>query len=478
MAVAPTRAPARRARGLPRFALAIASALLTLCAAEAALRFASRSFVDALLASRRGDAAPDARTVLCVGDSYTFGLYYRPEEAYPGRLEQLLRAGDPAAPGDGARWRVENSGIPAQNLAQVAARLPEQLARLRPAAVVILAGFNDRWNFAAPGAADADEAGGLRAWLAELVLVKFARLALANAGASDEGAAPLDGRTRFRHFAMDRIEVAGEDGGAAIAIEKGETRLVDEAHYAAVVERLRGVVAQVEAAGAVPVLCSYPSPERHYEPPSRAAAVVAAERKVPFVDLRAAFASELERHRYDELLIPGDRHPTDRGYWRMALLVGQALSDRGTWTPQPEFAAALRAAPANGYDIGTLPEQLYPVTMARAPAAESSAPPHRFELTGPPAAHWKIVLSTSDAPPQQFGSIELAMAADALFARSADDERCEGQFDADGRALFTLPADYAASARFIALAVLHDLLVGAEDLQVRGIAGPQPLPPP
>ncbi|MBM4015690.1 MAG: hypothetical protein FJ293_12105 [Planctomycetes bacterium] len=478
MAVAPTRTPARRARGLPRLALAAASALLTLCAAEAALRLASRNFVDALLASRRGDAAPDARTVLCVGDSYTFGLYYRPEEAYPGRLEQLLRAGDPAPPGRGARWRVENSGIPAQNLAQVAARLPEQLARLRPAAVVILAGFNDRWNFATPGDAATDEALGVRAWLADLVLAKFARLALANASAEGEGAAPLDGRTRFRHFGVDRIEVAGEDGAAAIAIERGETRLVDDAHHAAVVERLRGVVAQVEAAGAVPVLCSYPSPERHYEPPSRAAADVAAERRVPFVDLRAAFAKELEHHRYEELLIPGDRHPTDRGYWRMALLVAQALVERGTWTAQPEFAAALRAAPANGYALAALPEQLYPVTIAGATAAGSTASPLRFELTGPPAAHWKIVLSTSTAPPQQFGSIELAMAADALFMRSAGDERCEGQFDADGRAQFTLPADYATSARFIALAVLHDLLVGAEDLQVRGIAGPQPLSPP
>lgn len=485
MAAAPTRAPARRARGLRRLALALASALLTLCALELALHLASRRFVERLLASRASDAAPDARTVLCVGDSYTFGLYYRAEEAYPGRLEQLLRAGDPAPAGEGARWRVENSGIPAQNLAQVAARLPEQLARLHPVAVVILAGFNDRWNFATPEGARTGEARGVTAWLADRVIVKLARLAAAR-GAAGEGAgagAPLDGGSRFRHFAMDRIELAGDDAGAAITIEEGATRLVDDAHFSAVAERLRAVVAVIEAAGALPLLCSYPSPEALYEPPSRAAATVAAERGLPFIDLRAAFADELARHRYDELLIPGDRHPTDRGYWRMAVRVAQALAERGTWKPAEPLATALRDAVRNGYAVAPLPEQLHPVTLTRAaaeestppPRSEESTPPPRFVLTGPPAAHWKVVLATADAPAQRFGALELAMAADALFAKSGDDERCEGQFDAAGRATFTLPRDYAAEARFIALAVLHDLRIGGPDLLVRGIAGPLPL---
>ncbi|MBL8843114.1 MAG: hypothetical protein JNL90_16460 [Planctomycetes bacterium] len=483
MAAAPTRAPARRARGLRRLALAVASALLTLCALELVLHLASRRFVEQLLASRASDAAPDARTVLCVGDSYTFGLYYRAEEAYPGRLEQLLRAGDPAPPGEGARWRVENSGIPAQNLAQVAARLPEQLARLRPVAVVILAGFNDRWNFATPDGARTGEARGLAAWFADRVIVKLARLAAARSAADEGAGEPLDGGSRFRHFAMDRIELAGDDAGAAITIEEGATRLVDDAHYSAVAERLRAVVAVIEAAGALPLLCSYPSPEALYEPPSRAAATVAAERGLPFVDLRAAFAAELARHRYDELLIPGDRHPTDRGYWRMAVRVAQALAERGTWTPAPPLATALRDAVGNGYAVAPLPEQLHPVTLTRAepdgnspaPHVDGNSPAPRFVLTGPPAAHWKVVLAAADAPAQRFGALELAMAADALFAKSGDDERCEGQFDAAGRATFTLPADYAAEARFIALAVLHDLRIGGPDLLVRGIAGPLPL---
>jgi len=463
MVAAPAVAPPRRRlrTALGRVALLLGSVVATLAGAEVALRLLFRGDVERVLATRRHDAAPDAKSLLCVGDSYTFGLYYRPEEAYPGRLEQLLVAGtEPGADGR-ASWFVENAGIPAQNLAQMAARLPEQLARLKPSAVVVLGGFNDRWNFAAPG--DDDGRRGGLGLLDRLVIVKFARLLAAGGDAAEK----LDGRTRFDHFSVEHIEVAGEEGGAAIDIEKTGERLVDAQHYEAVVARLRPLVATIRAAGALPLLCSYPSPERHYEPPSRAAETVARETGVPFVDLRALFAREFGRHRYEELLIPGDRHPTDRGYWRMAVAVADALATAGVWQPKPELRAALAGAEAADFAIAGQQEQLHRVTIA-------SVAPRTFALTGPPAAHWKLLLARADAPAQKFGFLELRLAADDCFARSAADDRCEGTFDAAGRATFVVPADFA-DARFAAVAVLHDLLVGAEDLQVRGLAGPLPI---
>jgi hypothetical protein len=457
MVAAPAVAPPRRRLriALRRAALLVGSVLLTVAAAEVALRLLFRGDVERVLATRRRDAAPDAQSLLCVGDSYTFGLYYRPEEAYPGRLEQLLVAGTKAGADGRARWFVENAGIPAQNLAQMTARLPDQLARLKPSA------FNDRWNFASPG----DEGGrrGVMGLLDQLVVVKFARLLAAGGGEE----AKLDGRTRFEQFSIEHIELTGADGGAAIDIDDSGKRLVDQQHYEAVVARLRPLVETIRAAGALPLLCSYPSPERNYEAPSRAAETVAREMGVPFVDLRALFARELGRHRYDELLIPRDCHPTDRGYWRMAVAIADALATAGVWQPEAPLRAALAGAEAAGFAVAGQPEQLHRVTLA--PAEERS-----FALTGPPAAHWKLLLARADAPAQQFGFLELRLAADDCFARSAADERCEGTFDADGRATFSLPADYA-DARFVAVAVLHDLLVGSEDLQVRALAGPLPI---
>lgn len=467
---ASTAAPARRrSRALPRLCIVAASVIATLAATELGLRLLFRGDVERVLATRRRQVAPDAAGVLCIGDSYTFGLYYRPEEAYPGRLELLLNAGTEAGSGGHRRWFVENSGIPAQNSAQMAARLPEQLDRLKPKVVVVLAGFNDRWNFAPPSRAATTTVDRAHdgSWIDQWVLVKFVRLVLAN----EPAAVALDGKTRLAQFTESHIEVAGDEGDNAIDIRKTGQRLVDEEHYVAVATRLREMVAVVRAAGALPFLCSYPSPEPHYEPPSRAAADVARETSVPFVDLRTLFARELEHAAYESLLIPGDRHPTDRGYWRMAVAVAAAMQAAGAWQPTEPLATELPAAERRGFTLTGQREQLYPVTLVR--EAGEGAPP-RFALTGPPNAHWKLLVAGAETPSQQFGPLTLRLAADRWFSASAADERCEGTFDADGRAIWTLPAEFA-DARFVALAVLHDLLVGAEALQVRGLAGPLPL---
>ena len=100
--------------------------MATLAVVECALRLFTRGAIDRLLATRRHGVASDATAVLCVGDSYTFGLYYRPDESYPARLEQILQAMEPACVDGRAHCFVENAGVPAQNLAQIAARLPSQ----------------------------------------------------------------------------------------------------------------------------------------------------------------------------------------------------------------------------------------------------------------------------------------------------------------------------------------------------------------
>lgn len=80
--------------------------------------------------------------ILCVGDSFTYGLGTSRGEAYPAYLQRILdqRLGKGSA-------RVYNCGIPGQNSSQARDRFISQLDDIKPKAVVILIGHNNFWNY-------------------------------------------------------------------------------------------------------------------------------------------------------------------------------------------------------------------------------------------------------------------------------------------------------------------------------------------
>lgn len=79
-------------------------------------------------------------TILCVGDSYTFGLgATTPAHAYPSVLETLLHQSDTSL-------TVVNGGWPGRNSRDVLIALREQLDRSHPALVYVLVGVNDGWS--------------------------------------------------------------------------------------------------------------------------------------------------------------------------------------------------------------------------------------------------------------------------------------------------------------------------------------------
>jgi len=122
----------------PRVLLVI---VLVVAASEAALQVAG---VVARGAVGRGVAAPTSSneiTILCVGDSHTYGLPLPAEQSYPAQLEEALRRRHP-----GLRFRVANLGIPGLNSAFVANRLERQMLQLRPHMVIVWVGVNNRWN--------------------------------------------------------------------------------------------------------------------------------------------------------------------------------------------------------------------------------------------------------------------------------------------------------------------------------------------
>src|SRR5262245_29704304 len=103
----------------------------------------------------RGDCA-----VLCVGDSYTYGLgASRADRSYPAVLETLLNDAHAAEPS-----HVVSSAWPGRNSRSAVEQLPRQLREFRPRRVAILLGANDTWSrpdhVQIEDAADAPGTGG------------------------------------------------------------------------------------------------------------------------------------------------------------------------------------------------------------------------------------------------------------------------------------------------------------------------------
>lgn len=127
-----------RVRSRRRLRAAMLGVALALVALEAAMQIA------AYATWRSGDgfathAVTATHRILCVGDSFTFGLGASPDRGYPQQLEALLK-------GEGLDVAVVNGGKPGQDSADILRRLPAQLDVVRPTQVLVLAGYNDRWS--------------------------------------------------------------------------------------------------------------------------------------------------------------------------------------------------------------------------------------------------------------------------------------------------------------------------------------------
>jgi lysophospholipase L1-like esterase len=85
----------------------------------------------------RHRAAGGEQTVLCIGDSFTFGIGVPPNQKYPAILERQLNARS-----TGAKYRVVNLGRPGTSSGFVLASLDSWIATYRPQLVLIMTGWN------------------------------------------------------------------------------------------------------------------------------------------------------------------------------------------------------------------------------------------------------------------------------------------------------------------------------------------------
>lgn len=80
-------------------------------------------------------------TVLCVGDSFTYGTGVNKDYAYPVQLEELCGLICPQK-----QIKVINVGVPGANSTQMLKSLPDNLRAYSPDMVIIWAGVDNCWN--------------------------------------------------------------------------------------------------------------------------------------------------------------------------------------------------------------------------------------------------------------------------------------------------------------------------------------------
>jgi lysophospholipase L1-like esterase len=97
-----------------------------------------------LLLSPPAPPEPEAggARVLCVGDSFVYGLGSEDRRGFPEHLQDLL---SPRGASGGAA--VFNRGVPGYNSSQAANAFENELDAIRPSLVILLVGHNNGWNF-------------------------------------------------------------------------------------------------------------------------------------------------------------------------------------------------------------------------------------------------------------------------------------------------------------------------------------------
>jgi lysophospholipase L1-like esterase len=418
---------AARRRRWPRRLLGLLVALLLV---ELALQ-AAAPLVQAAMLRRPPTPSPDAPlTILCVGDSNTYGLHV-PQWSYPAQLEARLR---PRFSGPVA---VVNRGVPGQSTEQVADALPGDLRAARPDIVLVLAGLNDAWNAAA---ADDDP----ERLLGRLRLVRLVRVLLSGV------ASPGD---RFEVRTDERGEVVvdrGEGGRRVNVTEGGSAASPGEVELQARVRA--GLVRVVETCrdfGAQPVLMSYAENGGTHSVVSAAARALASEQGLLFVDHERAFAAAFATEGHDALMF-NEHHPNARGYALMARCVDEALQGAGHVPP----AAGEPAAPA-----GPRPRPPVAPVLAHLGAG-------RLRLSGPPGWSWQLAVARAPAPGDSFsaGSFTVPLPNDDVLAKARLEPSFLGRFGPGGTAEVLVPLrlrEEAGGAPLAAcLVLLHDASAG------------------
>lgn len=317
---------------LGRLGLVLFGLVLGVLALEAILR------LGALFAGPRAqeDRPPgDREVILCLGDSHTYGVYYQPEQAYPGQLQGLL---DGRVPG---RFRVVNLGVPGMNSSQVRARLPAWLDRYRPSTIVFSGGINNLWNVS-------DTALSGRSLLARAVqslrVYRLMRIVAASFSRSEPPAGEATGRPHLERSPLaggdNGVEQVDSSTGRVVARHVGDPRERLELGY--VTELLWADLDAIERLASrrgvrliVLTYAAFPTPDHprwfsNFHALNETLRRFGRDRRIRVVDLRERFLHLLATAPARTAYFASERddHPNPRGYAEIAALVGEAMLPR------------------------------------------------------------------------------------------------------------------------------------------------------
>ncbi len=278
--------------------------------------------------------------ILCLGDSHTYGVYYSPEESYPGQLQTQL---DHRAPG---KYRVTNLGVPGMNSSQIRAKIPGWISQYRPQTVIVGAGINNVWNTSDTQSSEsgvpARPAGGLRVYRLYRLLVA----AIGDTRSSPETftARPELQRVRLRG-AKKGVEHHDARTGKVLVRHVGNPRRRFSASHASEMlwQDLESIHRITKEQGVRLILLTYSA----FPLPGQASRFntfkqlndtmrrFSREREVDLVDVHDRVSSLLSGGLPRKQYFANEKndHPNPRGYAEIAALVADAVTGSGPQVP-------------------------------------------------------------------------------------------------------------------------------------------------
>jgi len=125
-------------RRLGAFVLGLVATVVLL---EVALRIVGMIHFREVTA-RKGEVRGSDYTILCVGDSFTFGIGASAGGDYPRQLERLLNLKI-----RNRRFVVVNRGVGGYNTSQILNNFPAWVDEIKPDLIVVMAGGANAWNY-------------------------------------------------------------------------------------------------------------------------------------------------------------------------------------------------------------------------------------------------------------------------------------------------------------------------------------------
>ena len=274
----------------------------------------------------------NAPAILCVGDSHTYGVALPSEESYPGQLQRMLDE-------KGHHVNVINDGVPGQNTSELRRRLPDLLDEHSPEVVVILSGFNNRWNRSEvlwsdieDGVAESGARGAAKSlWYRLATTLRTVRLAtyLWNEYRRRDDNSPIqkswyEDREGRRHYHEWRPSDDDPDINSVMARTRRD---------------LAAMVDMIRKAGAEPVFLTYAGkPGSPMTLANHLIVTSARSRAVPVVDIDAVIRplitgpdGGLDKDAHDKLFLPGEHetHLGAEGYRIVAREILEELEETG-----------------------------------------------------------------------------------------------------------------------------------------------------